>query len=1251
MDLVRFKELLESNEKDFIDFKREMYFSNTNKNKNKVRAEFVKDIVSMWNTPRERDAFILLGVGSNDSGENELTGLNDIIDDAALREQFVSLVSYTPKFSFDIINYLGKKFAVITVPVATIKSIIVRDFPSGNLGETLKRDTLYYREGSSNTEAVKGSNKEKEIYNWFSNVEQDINSSAYTSNEILLSEMEGFDSEKYFYFLITSPLSEYTEKCELKNFGLVNWTLVIDFDPESQDSGLLSKCRDSLEVRQSLNIVVKGNTPSIYNNYGTYWYFASGLSGRNETLLEDKSRNSWLRSYKKDFERQIESVSKSLGNKKPIKILVLVEDNYVSDYLSSVYDSLISTFEGSLSFLMLSSQSYESLNNIANERDISFLQMPLAHLCQIYNDCQAPSISNSESYSIPSSSGTPIQIEKKKLPYLKEELEIVDLSIRDDIAKDITNKGFLRGQEVSWGNLNYRHDADRDETVKLEKLVSESLRNRKHLRINLYHVPGSGGTTIARRIMWNMHTQYPCAILTTMKSSIETMERLTYLVDISQTSILLLIDNSVISSRQADDLYEKLSSSHLPIVMLQAIRKFDLPKINQSLNTRILTDKLSKNEKSRFYQLLSPEVINTKKHDWLNNELENENCSPFSLGFTVYGDDYRGVSKYIKYRLEDISDKHKEIIVYLSIAYYYGQRSIPPQWFSSLLDIPSTRHINLSDVFLNSNISDLIVYDDFGNWRISHVVFAAKSLSYLLAPDYFENERYSHVWKQNLSSWAKQFIRFCRGSSLDIEPSDESIEVISRIFYFRDNSELLGTDRDSFSKFIQEIDEEDGKLEIFRFLTKKFPEQPQFWAHLGRFYSFVKKDTGKAIEAIDCALDREDNDSLIHHMKGMAIRQHVYNLILDDRPIDKNSSDARDNFYQNIIEEAEKASVCFARCRELSPTDEHGYISEVQMIIKVLSHSGTYHNNKPVDAVTYIDAPKWLRESLETSSYLLSQVRLIRQEEKQNRLESICQADLDNINENIEDALQKWDRLLIHGALSPQDKASVRRSIVYTRLKQVDHRWGDINDKNIGKVTKLLEENLQQGHNDRDLRLWLNAIRVLSEPPHLEEITEKIAHWRNNTSSIESIYYLYILQVLQALAGSQIDIGKAEANMKECQNRTRYRRKNDISFEWLGEGNGITQLINQENLGVWSNGFWTKKTMLKRIDGIISYIGGPAQGLIEIQETGMKAFFVPGKHFNKGSDENRKVTCYLGFSYSGLRAWGVEKNENHTATN
>jgi hypothetical protein len=62
------------------------------------------------------------------------------------------------------------------------------------------------------------------------------------------------------------------------------------------------------------------------------------------------------------------------------------------------------------------------------------------------------------------------------------------------------------------------------------------------------------------------------------------------------------------------------------------------------------------------------------------------------------------------------------------------------------------------------------------------------------------------------------------------------------------------------------------------------------------------------------------------------------------------------------------------------------------------------------------------------------------------------------------------------------------------------------------------------------------------------------------------------------------------------------------------------------------------------VQGIIDSITSEAAGYI-VLKGGLKAFFVPGRLYFKGKDENRKVECFIGFSYSGLRAWGVKSTD------
>ena len=161
-------------------------------------------------------------------------------------------------------------------------------------------------------------------------------------------------------------------------------------------------------------------------------------------------------------------------------------------------------------------------------------------------------------------------------------------------------------------------------------------------------------------------------------------------------------------------------------------------------------------------------------------------------------------------------------------------------------------------------------------------------------------------------------------------PGEEMLEVVRRAFVYRDNSEILGTERagqNQFAMLIEDIPSKEGALELLRNLTEIYPDEAHFWAHLGRFHSLERRDFPAAVDCIDRALKLRDRDHVLHHMKGMALRQQVYDGMGADKVI------------PDIVGLAKLASESFSAAREIAPDDEHGYISEVQMMIRLLDYA------------------------------------------------------------------------------------------------------------------------------------------------------------------------------------------------------------------------------------------------------------------------------------------------------------------------
>jgi len=198
--------------------------------------------------------------------------------------------------------------------------------------------------------------------------------------------------------------------------------------------------------------------------------------------------------------------------------------------------------------------------------------------------------------------------------------------------------------------------------------------------------------------------------------------------------------------------------------------------------------------------------------------------------------------------------------------------------------------------------------------------------------------------------------------------------------------------------------------------------------------------------------------------------------------------------------------------------------------------------------------------------------------------------------------------------------------------------------KEVNRILSLLEENLrEEPHSDTNLRLWVQAVRRSTHPPSLETVIERVGYWRVSGGSLDAVFYLYVLYALQAIDGSALARDSALRFLEECRTKARFRRNRTKSFEWLGEGSGIGRLVHHSQLGEspTDKEFGENVSPLLRLSGRIVSIEAPQAGQIEVQG-GLNAFFVPARGgYSSGRSENKAVTCFLGFSYDGLRAWEV----------
>ncbi len=1172
----------------------------------------------MYNTPRTEPAYILLGVRKSSDGNFKVTGVSSHIDDAELRSKFDGWIHPVPQFQYEPTEYDSKQIALITIPPEKSSGpcLPFKDFPSSKF-QVLRQHQLYVRRGSINS--VANGDEQKKVYAWFAGHANDGRTLPEGMWGSLLDNVQEFGPD-YYYGLIVPRLDDE----DIANLGCIDWAFVIDFDKMTDTNGLLDHCRKRLETRRSIHLVKHGDKPTLNIGRGTYWYCAAGLSGHRATIPKSENWMDWNRLYGTDLPRVLNLIY-SASAERPMILVVLWCGELPIDYLRTAMQHVTASFGEAVHIVIVVENESPEIRELGELFESHVFEIPLHQFCLgIEQLAPQRSFEGKTDVTLPSTSGAPVLIPADKLAWLSEELQLVHLGegLR---ASDIYSPGseFLRGNEITWYDLGLNYDVPRESTRNIKDRILSGLGKRRAQRENLYHAPGSGGTTVLRRVLWDLRSEFPCLLLQRTKPE-ETTERLAYIASKTGKSILLAIDAGAITDREADVLYERVAAAHIPVLLFQVIRRHDRPT-KRGRRVLYLDSQLNRIEAERFVHFLEREV--PSKRDNLRTVLEQnrpKTHTPFYLALVAFGRDFTGIQNYVQTRLLDLTNIQKKCIAFLSIAHYFGQRAVPAQMFAPHFSIPSNISVKFKDI-LPPPILELLVESQPGLWRTVHPAVAEECMRQVFMSADADQE----LWPQLLSHWALQFIEFCRGtSSVALE---DGLDLVRRVFVYRENSEFLGSERadsSQFSEVIKSIPVGEGRLQVLKRLTEKFPEEAHFWAHLGRFYS-IYFEHDSALKAVNYAIKLQPDDHVLHHIKGMVLRFHVYKMVSN-----RCSQD-------DVVSMAESAGNAFSQARALAPDDEHGYISEAQMIIRVLDYYGMNQKLSPIVAASSPTSPRWIRESIQNVEELLAQVRHNREGKNPNRFEEACRVKLNVLYGEYSTALQRWDSML---SRSDVYLPPIRRQLVWTYLARRNRNWNDLAPKELKRSVELLSNNLdEEPHNERNLRLWLQAVRAGTNPPTVDSVTEKVAYWHANSDSLESAYYLSILYVIKAFEGSSLARDNADRLLEECRTRSQYRSNRTKSLEWFAQGEGLKQIVHQDVLGQWyrDEQFWSNPSPLGRLEGVVSHIRGPEAGEIETP-SGLKAFYVPGmaNHY-KGEAENKRVTFYLGFSYAGLRAWKV----------
>ncbi|XP_064611023.1 sterile alpha motif domain-containing protein 9-like [Liolophura sinensis] len=371
-----------------------------------------------------------------------------------------------------------------------------------------------------------------------------------------------------------------------------DWTVVMDLDDCTDDKSLynlyelgLSKTTtvltsDDFDPRSSENTDDKNHLKSLYEDLTTSlhppWVFLNGYAPLNK---ESYPPSLWKRKRSIGFIEVLRFFHAEIPEGRAvIVILLLSKDDGV---LPEICDEICRIFDEQWMVLAEESNIADSLKSELVRRNVEkeslehrfVVGIPWKHVAQIAKQLKG-SVPQSECC-LTTSTGASCVL-KDKVKGKLTDLNILSRTECDDsrweagdmekFSKDEEAR-FYRGDEASWWNFWFKdHVCQRkqhgDLLNQVRKCLEGDLREGDKVgRVHFYHHPGSGGTTSAKHVLWELREYYRCCLVKQLSNeTCDQISKLRLYEDGERPKpVLVLVDN--LDEERVDQLYAELEEA------------------------------------------------------------------------------------------------------------------------------------------------------------------------------------------------------------------------------------------------------------------------------------------------------------------------------------------------------------------------------------------------------------------------------------------------------------------------------------------------------------------------------------------------------------------------------------------------------------------------------------------------------------------------------------------------------------------
>ena len=1037
----------------------------------------------------------------------------------------------------------------------------------------------------------------------------------------------GFSQKAGKFILVSEAQGDHPS---LKTLGQLPWSAVIDLDPYSDTSGLHRNASPILQTYRGLH-TFSDSFPVTDFSRGTAWMMAAGWDVKRE---DPTAYENWLwdklpliRDFVKRLEEQV--------NPNPVYVIILpgasLDTTAPLARVGKIVSAIYETMRGRATTVLL------GRNQLPET--VSYHHIPMDAETFIARVEQTFGASAHRSTAqIPAADGEWRSIPIDSLRTMQENFLVLHSGILEEVANDETAdrpNTFWRGHPPTWVDFNLRYDIDRQINSDLVNTLREELEGYRNHTVLLNHTPGSGGTTAARRAAWELHNEYPVAILTKWSTALPI--RVENLYRIAQKPVLLVAEASELKESAREDLYRELAQSNVRTILLYVRRVF---RADHSQGLKV-SDPMDQEEEARdFYRAYSLLTTDERRRKELRRITDDKELiqyrSPFFYGLITYEDEFLPIDTYVASHILGVRGKVREIMEYLAFVTIYSDTGIHEILLRRLIGIKGDNKFSLAEV-LGDGPARLITNRQ-GTLRLMHQVIAEQVLKHTIGGG-------KDDWRGELHQIATEFIRDVATS---INPHSQiTLELFRQLFIDRFGSSIDGIeDRKNFSPLIEEIDAVSKRLGhgVLTSLTEYCPKGDHFWSHLGRHQIYrLASDPEKAEEYLRRAIALSPDDYIHYHTLGLVERYRVREVLRDFK------GRTASEILTAVASHFQSAVTAFEKSREINAENIYAHITHVQMILEVaerLKRSSGVENIAEIDDRERVTI-EWIENNIAIAERLLSDTQqLYGTLDQEDSYLTSCYAALEKLYGDIDEVIRLWEIANDRGP----GTAVGRRALANAYFARNNRRWSSMQLSELQRIVELTELNLRSpGRREDDYRLWFESYKLLPEFD-IDEAIGKLGLWASHFPSWRAYYYLYVLHFHLWFAGRSNSLNEMDDALDKCK-KLHFGRRN-ISPQWLGYEPSHCPLIADADLGEWDkkSAFWENTSSLRRINGIIEDVSGRQAGSIKIDGK-IKVFFVPARRkdtegkstFYQEKDENTPVNFFVGFSPEGLRAWSVER--------